>query len=223
MSAIKRLYDRAVAALGLYRGELPADGGAPIQNVQVISVTTGGRMATVPFMQHYGLGSRPHAGCDYALLALGGDPTKSVIIASNDQRYRVSLVEGEVVLFDDLGQVVHLTRAGIVARDQYGNSFITSSTGIVLTDVSGSKMTMAGDTITAAPNNEIFNVVGQVEATGNSGTGGALTGDLVVTGAVRATGNITAGFGTADEVDLLGHKHNVTAVGAETSAPVPGT
>lgn len=50
----------------------------------------------------------------------------------------------------------------------------------------------------------------------------SIQGNLTVTGAITATGNITAGAGTAQEVDMFGHIHPITAT-TNTGPPVPGS
>ncbi len=62
------------------------------------------------FFQQYGYTSRPKPGAELIILAQGNNV---IAVASDDRRYRISLEEGEVALYDDLGQVVHLKRDGI--------------------------------------------------------------------------------------------------------------
>jgi phage gp45-like len=220
MSAVKRLYDRTVAALGLFRGELPADGGSPIQKIQVISVTTGGRQAGVPFMQHYGFASRPHAGCDYALLALGGDPTKSVIIASNDQRYQFPLAEGEAAFFDDLVQSVHLTRTGIVWTDQFQNTITSGAEGFVMADKFGNQIVTGATGILLKSCTGVVTVDNEIAGTEESGLGASFTGT------VKTTGDVIAGAGGADQISLLDHTHKYlpgSGSVTDTAAPTAGT
>ena len=60
-------------------------------------------------------------------------------------------------------------------------------------------------------------------ANGNIYMGG---GNLVLNGAMTATGNVTAGFGTGDQVDVLGHTHGYLPGSGgmtQTNAPTPGT
>ncbi len=76
------------------------------------------------FMQHYGFSSRPHPGASTAHICLDGDRSKMVIVASHDQRYFFRLAVGEVSLHDDLGQSIHLTRAGIVINGSVGPTVI---------------------------------------------------------------------------------------------------
>ena len=64
------------------------------------------------FIQDYGFASSPKKGAELVILAQGNT---IVAIGSDDRRYRIRLEEGECALYDDLGQKVHLTRAGIIA------------------------------------------------------------------------------------------------------------
>lgn len=63
----------------------------------------------------YGLASHPHPGAEAIVLCVGGLRSHAIAIAVEDRRYRLkNFRSGEVALYDDLGQVVHLTRDGIV-------------------------------------------------------------------------------------------------------------
>lgn len=62
------------------------------------------------FFQHYGFTSRPQAGSEAVYLVEGN---LVLAIGSDDRRYRIAVESGEVALYDDLGQKVHLTRDGI--------------------------------------------------------------------------------------------------------------
>ncbi len=65
-------------------------------------------------MQNYGMTSVPLAGMEPVAVFVGGDRSNGVVIAVGDRQYRLnSLRTGEVTLYDDLGQKVHLTREGI--------------------------------------------------------------------------------------------------------------
>jgi phage baseplate assembly protein V len=71
----------------------------------------------VEHFQHYGFTSVPHAGAEGIALAVGGSTGHTVVINVDDRRYRLaSLANGEVALYDDLGQKVHLTRSGMVVH-----------------------------------------------------------------------------------------------------------
>lgn len=113
MSALDQLLRRIRMAIAPGRITATNDAGV-VQKVQV-TLGDGQVVDAVPVMYVYGLATAPHAGADVVFLAGAGDRSDGVIVAVNDQRYRLTgLVPGEVALHDDLGRKVHLTRDGIV-------------------------------------------------------------------------------------------------------------
>jgi len=75
----------------------------------------------VEHFQTYGLAAHPKPGAEAVMVAVGGTRSAGIVIAVADRRYRMTgLQEGEVALHDDLGQVVHLTRDGIVISSALG-------------------------------------------------------------------------------------------------------
>jgi phage baseplate assembly protein V len=86
----------------------------PVQRVQVDRLA-GETADDLEVFGWYGFGSYPHPGAEAIVTSLGGVRSHGVVIAVADRRYRLlGMQEGEVALFDDLGQKVHLTRSGIV-------------------------------------------------------------------------------------------------------------
>lgn len=87
-----------------------------MQGVQVnllVDVTRDG----VERFQNYGCTSNPHPGAEAIVVSVGGNQSHGIAIVVDDRRYRLTgLAEGEVALYDDLGQKVHLTRTGIVVH-----------------------------------------------------------------------------------------------------------
>ncbi len=64
--------------------------------------------------QSYGLTSVPHAGAEALVVFAGGLRSHGVVLAVEDRRYRLTgLQDGEVALFDDLGNVIKLGRQRI--------------------------------------------------------------------------------------------------------------
>lgn len=59
------------------------------------------------YLQHYGYTSRPLPGAEGILIREGNH---IVMIASDDRRYRIRLEAGEVALYTDEGDKVHLKR-----------------------------------------------------------------------------------------------------------------
>lgn len=69
----------------------------------------------IEYLEPYGFTSRAKAGADAVVLFPDGDRSHAIAITVSDRRYRMKgLKTGEVALYDDQGQSVTLTRAGIV-------------------------------------------------------------------------------------------------------------
>lgn len=87
-----------------------------MQNVQVnlmADVTRDG----VERFQNYGHTSNPHPGAEGIMVSIGGNQDHGIVIVVDDRRYRLTgLAEGEVAMYDDLGQKVHLTRSGMIVN-----------------------------------------------------------------------------------------------------------
>jgi phage baseplate assembly protein V len=65
--------------------------------------------------QTYGVTANPPDGLEVLAAFVGGDRSHGVVVAVGDRVYRLTgLEKGEVAIYDDLGQKVHLTRNGIV-------------------------------------------------------------------------------------------------------------
>jgi phage baseplate assembly protein V len=91
-----------------------SDDSGPLQTVQMTGI--GGQpLGKREVLGQYGFASRMKRGAETVHLAVGGQRSHQIVIAVGDRRYRLkNLQEGEVALHDDQGQVIHLTRAGIV-------------------------------------------------------------------------------------------------------------
>lgn len=116
--AVERLYRRLLNIVG--RSAITfSDDTDSLQRLQVQTVTYGGEAVNddVPRVGEYGLASHAPLGADALLLFGAGDRANGVVIGVEHRQYRLKgLARGEAALYDDLGQVVHLTRAGIVIR-----------------------------------------------------------------------------------------------------------
>lgn len=92
-----------------------SEDGKGLQEVQVTLL--GDSPAWAERFQQYGLTSVPHGGAEAVVASVGGARAHLVALAVDDRRYRMaSLKTGEVAIYDDLGQSVHLTREGIVIK-----------------------------------------------------------------------------------------------------------
>ena len=85
--------------------------------------------------QQYGFSSHPHQGSEALILALNGMRQHSVIVAVDDRRHRIKMLEeGEVALYTDLdadrGQRVVLKRDGSIEVHSSGSSITVSNGNI---------------------------------------------------------------------------------------------
>ncbi|MCP3653320.1 MAG: phage baseplate assembly protein [Herbaspirillum sp.] len=94
-------------------------------------------------LQPYGFTSVPKAGAELLSTFIGGNRDHPVIVVVGDRRYRLrGLQDGEMAIYDDQGQKVHLTRAGIVIDG--GNKPITIQNTPEI-DMNTPLVKMAGD------------------------------------------------------------------------------
>lgn len=109
MRNMKNLQQRIMMAIarGVVKGI--SDGGKR-QTVQVELLKDELRDG-VERMQNYGLTSHPHPGGDAAVVFVGGNREQGIVLAFENRQYRVvGLQQGEVCLYDDLGNRVSLLR-----------------------------------------------------------------------------------------------------------------
>lgn len=119
-SGIQALIDRALRpvrtrlTLLVGRAVLRAVADGPRMQVVQLTALDGETLDGVERWQDYGFTSHPRPGAEAVVLSLCGNRDHAVAIRVDDRRYRLTgLAEGEVALYDDLGQRVHLTRTGI--------------------------------------------------------------------------------------------------------------
>ncbi len=112
---IERLYRRALLMVG--RGRIGAvDDSGPVQKMQVQLGADEIRDNTIREAD-YGFASKPLPGAACIMVFIGGDRANGCVIATSDERYRPrDLKDGEVMVHDDLGQKIYLTRTGIVVN-----------------------------------------------------------------------------------------------------------
>jgi phage baseplate assembly protein V len=111
--AIERIFRRAMLAIGRGRVTVVDDSG-PVQKLQTKLGPLEVRDNT-PRLIEYGFTSNPPVGTDLVAIFVGGDRSNGVVIATGNQQYRMKgLADGEVAIYDKLGQSVYLTKNGIV-------------------------------------------------------------------------------------------------------------
>lgn len=73
-----------------------------------------GESVTGELFQHYGFTSAPLAGAEFIAIPVGGNSKHTVVVASEDGRYRLQVQDGEVALYTDEGDHVHMQRGRVV-------------------------------------------------------------------------------------------------------------
>lgn len=97
----------------LGRGVLSATQDEPMLRTINAEFLPGDVREEIEHFEPYGWGSRSHPGAEVFAAFFNGDRSHGVALVVADRRYRLKLEEGEVAIFDDIGQKVHLTRDGI--------------------------------------------------------------------------------------------------------------
>jgi phage baseplate assembly protein V len=152
------------------------------------------------YFQHYGYTSRPLAGAEIIIIREGGH---FVAVASDDRRYRLSLENGEVALYDDQGQKVHLKRDKTIEIS--GCDTLVATVGI--------SATVTSPTVTVVASTKVTLQTPLVEC----------TQDLKVDGDIVAAGDISDANGTKSMSGMRQihgvHTHPHPADGVPIPAP----
>lgn len=109
MRTLKNVQQRVMMAIarGIVRG---INDAGKRQTVQVELLKDELRDG-VERMQSYGLTSHPHPGGDAAVVFVAGNRDQGIVLAFENRQFRVvGLKQGEVCLYDDLGNRVSLMR-----------------------------------------------------------------------------------------------------------------
>lgn len=100
---------RAIQSM-IFRGAVKrVDDSADVQVIQTSGL--GGYVDEAEHVQPYGFRSRAFTGAQTIVSRLGA--VGALVSWVFDGRYKIELEEGEVAIFDDQGQKVHLKRSGI--------------------------------------------------------------------------------------------------------------
>lgn len=86
---------------------------------QMLQIEMGGGegKSDIEHMEPYGFTAAPLPGAESVAAYFDGDRSHGVVLVVSDRRYRIrGLASGEVAVYDDQGQSVMLTRAGIVVN-----------------------------------------------------------------------------------------------------------
>lgn len=123
MQAIKQLTDnmrnrvRMMVATGIVKLIYPL--GDPSGDLQKLQMTllVGETRDKMEHWLPYGFAQHPHPESEGVVLFPDGDRSHGLVIGVADRRYRLKLTKvGEIAIYDDLEQKVHLTRDGIIVE-----------------------------------------------------------------------------------------------------------
>ncbi|MEJ1402583.1 MAG: phage baseplate assembly protein V [Candidatus Sedimenticola sp. (ex Thyasira tokunagai)] len=118
--------------------------GQGLQEVQ-LTLLAGEEADGVERIQEYGFTSAPKAGAEAVALAVAGSRAHTVVIATDDRRYRLKgLASGEVALYDDKGQSLILHRDRIEVTSP---KVVINSDDIHLAGEGGGRIARVGDKV----------------------------------------------------------------------------
>ena len=196
------------------RGTVSAADGQRKMRVLQCKFLAGETRDGLEHFEPYGLTSEPlKDGMPEALaLFFDGDRSHGVVVCVADRRYRLKVEPGEVAIYDDIGQKVHLTRSGI---EVFTPKNLAASIG------GSASVTVSGSTTLTCPTVTIDSQT--VHLTGSLTVDGAIvgTGGLTVSGGSGAsvTGSITVSDDvTAGGISLMTHTHGCPQ-GGDTTPP----
>ncbi|WP_110972137.1 phage baseplate assembly protein domain-containing protein [Pseudomonas huaxiensis] len=90
-----------------------------------------GESVSGELMQQYGFASGPLPGAEYIVIPVGGNSKHAVVVASGDGRYRIQIKDGEVALYTDEGDFIHMKRGRLIEVETE-TLVIRASTKVVL-------------------------------------------------------------------------------------------
>ncbi len=199
---------------------LKDDGGLQVMKLNVLA---GENRDNVERFQNYGFTSHPKPGAESVVIFQGGNREHGLIIAVDDRRFRLKgLAEGEVAIYTDEGDKIHLKRGGLI--DVVASTKVTVDApnvqfkGNVLID---GNLEVKGNTIICGTLlvKLTATINGILSALGFSGLAGA---PVAATVDINTSGNVSGG-GTdlaAVKSTFNAHTHNENGTGGGvTDAP----
>jgi phage baseplate assembly protein V len=116
IAQIDQRIHRALGGIRLaFRGVLTLVKAAGAVQLVQLDGLAGEQLQDAELFQHYGYTSNPPAGTMAIVLPIGGKTAHGIIVATEHITFRKrNLAPGEAAIYDNLGQCVYLTQAGIV-------------------------------------------------------------------------------------------------------------
>jgi phage baseplate assembly protein V len=142
------------------------DDSGPVHKVQSRNPTTPEIFPSLNVIQQFGLSSHAPVGSDAVALFIGGDRSNGLIVATNNQTFRLrNLNAGEVALYSQWGDTITIKQGNTISVTSKGTVEVEAPS-VMIAGPGGGKATvhLAGDiiasgTITAdtinAPNGHV--------------------------------------------------------------------
>lgn len=161
---LRTLLRRSVVRLVKYSGSV---------RLLQAKVPGGSALSDLEHLEPFGFTSHPVPGAEALVLSFGGNGSHSVALMVSDRRYRVTIAEGEVALYNANGDSLHFKADG--------TAVVTAATKVQIdspaTEISGT-LTVTGATTLSST----LAVAGATTAA--SITSGAITASAVTSGGV---------------------------------------
>lgn len=107
------------------------------------------------YFQHYGFTSRPLKDAEGILIK---DGNNIILVASDDRRYRIQVEDGEVALYTDEGDKIHLKRNKEISISSGGKVVVNAANLIEFNTGTTPKGVVTGDCIchfTGSPHGDL--------------------------------------------------------------------
>lgn len=200
--------------------------GTGLQEVQA-KLLAGEVMGGLERVQDYGFTSVPLPGAEAVALSVAGHRSHTLIIRADDRRYRLKALKGgEVAIYTDEGDSIHLKRGRLVQittqtlRIDAGMLVQINSPAVEINantvDVDA-ELSMSVDTAThEVTASAQATIQAPAVALGGGTAAATMTGSLHITGDVTTGGDVTSdGDHVAAGVSLTTHVHGGVVAGSE--------
>lgn len=214
MSSIQRLLQPLRVKIATLIGRATIDEVNDQTTIQTVKIEAleSEVLEGVPRVQEFGFTSRPPAGTDAIVVAVGGSRESLVVIATDHKQFRFKLgQDGESALYTSDGTVIHLKMGGEIE--------IQTATKITI-DAPDVEITGKLKVVGATQLNSTLEVTGTsdlksaVTVTGPLTASGAIVGATLAGGGVTATGggDVSGGGTTLSSLKAKynAHKHGET-------------
>ncbi|MCI4410835.1 MAG: phage baseplate assembly protein V [Thiotrichales bacterium] len=121
---------------------------AQTKTVQV-KHSTGVTNDKIKRVHNFGFMSRPVEGSKAYMLFVGGDVSRGIALAVEDERYEIELEPGEAAMLDDKGNLVHFTGTGIKVISPFSIELTAPTTTITSVTTINGDTTINGQTTLA--------------------------------------------------------------------------